>query len=245
MVCALDLREHLFDGSLSLVGCPQVLCTAVIGLNARKAQCGLGGNGTRQRHGRFAGLGPAAVLADVDFHEHIDGGSARLYILHGLGQTRHAFFAVHANGQTPAFCIQGLGQRRHACQLERGDDFVADEDIGDAARSQGFGLADFLHAVAYGSRVLQQMRDVCRFMQFGVGPPQHAMLLGKAHHALDIAVHGVQVDDQGGRVYAFDGLTDQGLQMLRNVLHLGCLAEGVRYLPSLPKTGHRVSRAGD
>ena len=92
--------------------------------------------------------------------------------------------------------------------------------------------------------MFEQMRDMCRFMQLGVRSPQHAMLLGKTGHALDIAVHGVQVNDQGGRVYAFDGLTDQGLQVFRNVLHLGCLAEGVRYLPSLPKSGHRVSTAG-
>ena len=216
----------------------------MIGLQTPKAQAGLGLNGLRQGDGSFAGLDPAAVLAHIDFHQYIHRLIARLSLLQGLRQAAHARFAVHGNGQASALGIQGLGQLGHALQLGGCDDFVADEDVGDAAFGQRFGFADFLHAVAAGPGMLQQMRNERAFVQLGVGAPQHAMLLGKAGHALDIAVHGIQVNNQRRSVYAFDGLADQGLQMLRNVLHLDCLAEGVRYRPSLPKKGPRASTAG-
>lgn len=245
MARAVDELEHLLDGGLALLGAAQMLGAAVISLQARKAQHGLGRNRLCQDHGGFAGLCAAAVLADVDFHQHIHGSIAGLRILQGPRQPRDAFLAIDGQGQPAALGIQCLGQGRHACQLGLGNDFVADEDIRDAALGQRLGLADFLHAVATGAGMLEQMGDVRALVQLGMRAPEHTMLLGKAGHALDIAVHGVQVYDQGGRVYAFDGLADQGLQMLRNVLHLGCLAEGVRYLPSLPKTGRQASRAGD
>ena len=112
-----------------------------------------------------------AVLAHIDFYQYVDGGVARLGVLHGLRQSADAFCTIYGQRQPSALGIQRLGECRHAGQLGRGDDFVADEDIGNAALSQRFGFADFLHTVADGPRVLQQMRDMCRFMQLGMRAP--------------------------------------------------------------------------
>jgi hypothetical protein len=62
------------DGLAPLVHAAQVLGAAVVGLQAREAQHGLGGDRLRQRHGGLAGRHAAAALAHVDFDEDVDQG---------------------------------------------------------------------------------------------------------------------------------------------------------------------------
>ena len=105
MARAVDLFEHLLDGGFAFSSSAQMLGTAVVGLQARKAQAGVALNGVCQRKGWRTGLHAAAVLAHIDFHQYIDCSRASLCVLHGLGKASNAFFTVHGNGQTPALRI--------------------------------------------------------------------------------------------------------------------------------------------
>ncbi len=62
-----------------------------------------------------------------------------------------------------------------------------------------------------GAGLLQQQGDMCAFVHLGVGSPEHLVLVGESGHALDVALHGIQVYDQRRRVYQVHGLPDGGL----------------------------------
>ena len=102
------------DGCAPLGRAAQVLCAAVVGLQACEMQARLGCHGLGQGERRRAGRHAAAALADVDLHEHVDAGVAARHA-HGLGQAGDAFFAVHRDGQPAAAGGQLRGQ---ACRAQ-------------------------------------------------------------------------------------------------------------------------------
>ncbi len=136
-------------------------------------------------------------------------------LVHGHGQARNAVQAVHCQRQAPALRRQLRGQARHAQQLVRRDDLVADEEVAHAARGQRLGFGGFLHAGAGGAGALQQQGDFGALVHLGVRPPAHLVLARKAGHALDVALHRVEVDDQRGRVDRVDALAQAGAQRVR------------------------------
>ena len=185
----------------------QVLRAAVVSVQARVAQAGAALQALDQGDGGRAGRNAAAALADVDFNEHVNGGAGGL---HGQGKAVNAFVAVHGNGELAAAVFEQLRQASHAAQLGGGDDFVADEDVIDAACGQRLAFAHGLHAHADGARLHLQPRDVGAFVQLGVRAQLDLVLGREFSHALHVAIDGFGIQHEGGGVNGIRFLALQG-----------------------------------
>ena len=85
----------------------QVLGAAVIGLQSAKLQVRCIGDTARERGGRHAGCNPAALHADIDLDQHVQGGAGR----HRRGRQR-----VHLGGVVDADADPGLASQAYiAC----------------------------------------------------------------------------------------------------------------------------------
>ena len=85
---------------------------------------------------------------------------------------------------------------RHA-QLGHGNHFVGDGDVQHAASGQRLGLGHLLHARPV-PRLAAATRPARRFCASWRGAASAPGACGEVGHALDVAVHGVQVHHQGG-----------------------------------------------
>ena len=216
----LDLFDDLRDGLAAVGDGAKVLGATVIRMQTCEAQRGVLGNGLGQFQRGFAWMHAAAALADVEFDEHVDDAVA-VHIAQRAGEHFDADFGVHRDGQTTAARIEILRELGHAAQLRGGDDLVADVEVVHAQRGEDFGLGELLHAVADGTGLLQQQRDVGALVQLGVGTPAHAVLAREVGHALDVAVHGVEVDDERRGLDLIDRFALQLQQVVRNGFHRG------------------------
>lgn len=88
------------------------------------------------------------------------------------------------------------------------------------------------HALCPG--LLQQQGQLGAFVHLGVGPPAHLVLAGEVGHALDVAVHGVQVHHQGGGVDQVYPLADEGGEGVRRGFHRVRRCPGAVCRPSPP-----------
>ena len=105
-----------------------------------------------------------------------------------------------------------MRQRGHAAQLADGQQLVGDEDVVDAAGGQRFGFAHRLHAQADGAGLQLQARELRALVHLGVRAQAQAVARRELDHALQVAVGGVEIDHQRGRVDGVHALADQGAQ---------------------------------
>ncbi len=165
---------------------------AVIGLQAAEAQRVAAGDRLRQPHRRLAGSDAAAAATDIDLDEHIEhdvvaGG--------GLGGLADAVEMIDAEPDT------GLARElRQPVELGGARDLVADEHVGDAALDQDFGLGDLLDALADRAMGDLAQRDLRALVGLGVGPQPDAMSLRIGRHGDEVALEGVEIEDEGRRV---------------------------------------------
>ena len=185
----------------------QVLRAAVIGLHAGEAQA-MRDDLLGERAGR-GGRDAAAALADVDLDEHFDHAAGKLQ------RGREAFDAERRidRDREP----DSLRQFRHALELGRRDDFVADEDVGDAAVGQRLGLARLLHADADRTGADLQPRDRGALVHLRVRPQANAVGAGELGHSREVALHRVEVDDECRRIDRIDAIADLRCRSHRDV----------------------------
>ncbi len=225
------------DGIAPFGRASQVLGPAMVGMQAGEVQPCMAGDRLRERHRRLARRHAAAALADVDLDEHVDPGAVRAGRVHGFGQAGDALRAVHGDGEAPAACGELLRQACHAQQLGRRDHLVADVDVRHAAGGERLGLRDLLHAGAAGTGLLQAQRQLGALVHLRVGAPAHLVLAREIGHALDVALHGVEVHDRGRGVDQVHPLADGGEQRrggIKHGFHRGRRPRGVACRPSPP-----------
>ena len=221
------------NGFAPFGGAGKVLGAAMVSLQPGKAQPWVAGHRQRQGHGGLARRHTAAALAHVNLYQHIHARvAARLR--HRFGQALDALRAVHRHTQAAAPAGKGCGQPRRTVQLGHGNHFVGDGDVQHAASGQGFSFGHFLYAHALCPGLLQQQGQLGAFVHLGVGPPAHLVLAGEVGHALDVAVHGVQVHHQGGGVDQVYPLADEGGEGVRRGFHRVRRCPGAVCLPSPP-----------
>ena len=99
-------------------------------------------------------------------------------------------------------------------------DLVRDQDVGDAGAGESLGFRDLLAADAARAAVVDLVaRDIRGFVHLAVDAQAHAGVLGGAAHGGDIALEGVEVDDQRGGDDIGGGHADEGGGV---VAKLGC-----------------------
>ena len=149
----------------------------------------------RQSHRVGSGLDAAASSADVDFHQHghADGG------VRGGGFDRGDLPGVV--GTDRDFCDARKGAK--SGQFGGADDLVADQDVGDAAPGEHFGLGDFLDAVADGAAGHLELGNDRRFVCLGVRPQLDPGRGQQRGHGVQVRLECVEVYDEGGGVDFF------------------------------------------
>ena len=121
----------------------QVLCGAVIGLQAAESQPRGVGNVTREIACAVAGGNAAALHTDIDLDEPAERDAE-------LGRRAR-------RGIDLLFCIEtkcdgGIrSQRRQPAKLRHADDFVADHNVAHTAAHQSLGLSDLLATLSDGA----------------------------------------------------------------------------------------------
>jgi hypothetical protein len=195
-----DVLHHHADHIAPFLRAADVLGLAVIGLQPREPQGRVLADLVHQVHRRAARRHAAAAVAHVDLHKNVDHRCrtpvGRPRVVHRLRQPADALRAVHGNRELAALGGRAIGQRRNARQLGRGDHFVADIDVVDAAGHHRLRLGGLLHAHAHSARLHLQPGQRRALVHLGVGAPAHVVLFGKVRHARQVAVHRVQVDDE-------------------------------------------------
>jgi hypothetical protein len=142
-----------------------MLRRTVIGLQPAEAQVRGGRNHTGELHRRLPRLHAAAVRADVDLHQHVEGHAE----LAPCGvEGPDVTLVVRADRDTRLF-----RERGQALHFMSADDFIRDEDVADAACDERFGFAHFLAAHADRTERDLARRDLRTFMAFGVRADFH------------------------------------------------------------------------
>ena len=95
----------------------------------------------------------------------------------------------------------GLGnQVQQATDFGLTDDLVGDQDIGDARAGHDFCFTNLGARDSERARVEQHLGDGRHLEALGVWSPANPRFAERARHALDIALHHRQVDQQRGGV---------------------------------------------
>ena len=77
---------------------------------------------------------------------------------------------------------------------------VGDEDVPDPGFGHHLGLAELRAGDAESTRLELHVRDLGDLLPFRVGPPPHAVAAEERGHLGDVALHQVEIDEQGRRV---------------------------------------------
>src|SRR5207244_872134 len=129
--------------ALALREARQVLCGAVIGLQAAESQPRGVGNRTREIACAVAGGNAAALHTDLDLDQPAERDAE-------LG--RRARCGVDLLFRIETKRDGGIrSQRRQPAKLRRADDFVADHNVAHTAAHQSLGLADLLATLSDGT----------------------------------------------------------------------------------------------
>ena len=99
---------------------------------------------------------------------------------------------------------------RKSRELRRSDDLVGDEHIADAGCDERLRFADFLAADTDGAALDLQVRDVGALVRLRVWTERDARAARRVGHQVEVALEGVEVDDERGRVDVVDGVADAG-----------------------------------
>ena len=145
----------------------------------------------------------AAVMSNVDFHEHVNiGGDARgrAPIVHDGGKPVDAFDAVHADGDFAAVRQHRARQRHNARQLERRNHFIADKHVVNATGHQGLGFGRLLYTNADSTSGDLHFGQRGTLVHFRVWPEPDLVPPCKGGHLGEISLHRIEIDDQRRRI---------------------------------------------
>lgn len=168
-----------------------MLCRTMVNVQPGKAQRRMSCNLRGKQSGGFPRCNPAPVT-DVDLDIDIDH---RTGLRRRTRQSRHGGGVV---GQDP--------DPRPACELSNArrlgfaDHLVGDHDIADACVDKNCRLANFLTANSDCALGDLAVRDVRRLVTFGVSPQANIAAIECAHHPLQIALKGIKIEHQRGRI---------------------------------------------
>ena len=176
------------DRGAALPDTPKMLGRPLVGLQSGVTQVFAGGNGLGNLQRRLAGINTAAVGADIDLDQHVDGDAElagrRVDVLHVAG-------IVGADGD-----LGLLRQRGEAPEFGHADHFVGNQHIGHAALDHGLGFADLLAADADRAESDLAQRDLRAFVALGMRPQHDPAAGDRFPELLQIVLEGVEVEDQ-------------------------------------------------
>ena len=131
-----------------------------------------------------------------------------------------------------------LRERREARELGGADDLVGDEHVADARGDERLRLADFLAADAGGPALDLQLGDRGALVRLRVRAQRDARAVRRVRHQVEVALEGVEVDDERGRVDVVDGVADAGGDSLHD-RHRTAQRRRARCAPLAPRPPHR------
>ena len=144
----------------------------------------------------------------VDLDQHLDPhafGARRGvqigYVARVVGQNADLGLA-HKSGEARKFLLS--------------HDLVRHEHVGDTARDQRLGLAHLLAAHADRPRGDLRPGDLGALVALRVRAQAHAAALHRVRHALEVALEGIQIENERGRVDFVEGDPDGGLRGRRH-----------------------------
>src|SRR5207237_9107562 len=92
----------------------------------------------------------------------------------------------------------------------RADDLVADEHIVDAAVDERFGLRHLLAARAHGAQRELALGDLRALVRLRMRPHAHLLTLHRVGQRAQVALEGVELDEERRRIDVLDALPDAG-----------------------------------
>jgi hypothetical protein len=169
------------------------------GHQTREAEAGAGGDVAGEGEDGFAGSDAAALHADVDLDQDAEADAA------GPGRGVHlgdVGGSVDGDGDVGAGAGDEGGE---AAGLDRADDLVGDQDVADAGGGEDLGLAELGAGDADGAGGELAVGDGRALVALRVGALGNATGGELAGDAGDVAVHGVEVDEERRSVEVGDG----------------------------------------
>jgi hypothetical protein len=107
------------------------------------------------------------------------------------------------------------GEPRQPVELAAPDDLVADQDVAYAAGRHDLSLADLLAADTDRSGGDLHARDLGALVGLCVRAQCHTGRARGVRHSLQVALQGVQVNEQGRRIHLQDGHANDGRRAFR------------------------------
>ncbi len=169
-----------------------VLYVAFVALQAAQTQPRQSVHDLAQGHGRRAGCGSGAVLADVDVHQRIDAqpGCAR-----GGRECRCRLRIVDHD----RYC-SARGEREQPPDFGRTDDLGRDQDVRNAAVREHFRFGELRAAHADRAALELHVRDAGGLVRLGMRPKFDRGRRDERRHAIEVALDPVEVEQQRRRV---------------------------------------------
>jgi hypothetical protein len=180
------------NGSGALLGLSQMLRAPVIGLQPAKAQPVLVEDGLCQISRSTARRHPAAPGTGIYLHQHAKRRTSRPRRMR-IGGNLCCIIGTHGHRGAGGKCCQ-------TAHLGLAHDLVGDQHVRDTAIDQHFGLRHLLAALAHGTARGLRKGHVRALVGLGMGAQAHAGGLRIRRHGIEIALEGIQVDDQRRRV---------------------------------------------
>ncbi len=153
------------------------------------------------------------MRADVDLHQHIER-YAGLRRRGGYRADDGRVVGEHTDRRSPR-------KAREARELGRRDDFVGDENVANAGLDKRSGLVHFLATDTDCAVRNLLLGDVRTFVRLGVWPECQAGSAHRIGHELEIALEGVQVDDECRRVDGRNRIPGPGWHPLHGRIRSG------------------------
>ena len=192
----------LGDRPAALLPAAQMLGRAVIGLQPGKFEMRRLGDVAGEAQRRLARLDPAAVAAHVDLDIDRQGDAG----LAGSRLQRGDLPRIVGADPDP----RQMGEGGQPAQFLPADDLVGDEHVPDAALDHRLGLADLLNAHADRAERDLLQGDDRAFVGLGVRPHPDTAAGDPLRQAAQIALEGVEIDDQRRGVDLVEGHADLG-----------------------------------
>src|SRR5690606_1755696 len=101
-------------------------------------------------------------------------------------------------------------ERGEPRDLRRADHLVADQHVADPALDERLGLGHLLAAHAHGAGSELPPRDLGALVGLGMGPDPDVAALERCLQGFDIALEGVELEDQRGRIDLVEALPHLG-----------------------------------
>jgi hypothetical protein len=198
--------DGIFDGALAKGGIGDRHGVAFPGHQTSELKVRAGDNLAGKGNDGVTGNDTGAGHPDVDLDH---GAEVDAPFASGLVQLADVVEIVDGDGDVGSRAGAEGGE---AAGLNRADDLIGDQDVADAGGDEDFGLAELGTGDADGPGGKLTVGDGGTFVTLGVGAPGDVVGGEIGGDASDVAIHGVEIDEESGGIELSDGAADEGGQ---------------------------------